>query len=111
MESLIAELREGITLNRWYSINEYHLNAYIRITKRYFNGIFYNTIEVANIKVDEEYQHKGYFSAFLNELENLANSFNRILYVESVINPILKKYLRKCKYKIDERETSCFYKC
>ena len=81
MKSLIAELNLGNGLHRWFDIEEYHLNAYIRITKRYINGIFYDTLEIANVKVDEDYRNNGYFSMFLSEMESIALNFGRTIYI------------------------------
>lgn len=110
MKSLINELDRGACLHRWFNIREYHLDAYIRITKRFINGVFYDTLEIANVKVDEDYRDMGYFSMFLDEIEHLAFEYDRVVYIESIINPVLKDYIRKCKYDEDSRDENSFYK-
>lgn len=110
MESLIIELNNGTLLHRRFSIKEYHLHAYIRITKRFINGIFRDTLEIANVKVDEEYRDCGYFSMFLSEIEELGFTYDRIIYIESIINPILKTYICKLDYIEDPRNKNSYYK-
>lgn len=110
MKSLITELNRGTFLHRWFNIKEYHLTAYIRITKRFINGVFHDSLEIANVKVDEDYRDRGYFSMFLTEIEELAHDYDRVVYIESIINPVLKKYIYKRNYIEDYRNENSFYK-
>lgn len=110
MESLITELDNCNFLHRWFDIEEYHLYAYIRITKRFIDGVFHDTLEIANVKVVEEYRDCGYFSMFLGEIERLGFTYDRIIYIESIINPILKNYISKLDYIEDPRNENSFYK-
>lgn len=66
-----------------------HLVSYIRVTKRYINGDFHSTLEIANVTVDEDTQHQGVFKNFLKLIEDLADEYGRTVYIESVLNDIL----------------------
>lgn len=110
MNRLIDAISADVRSNRWYCIEEYHLDAYIRISTKYLSGIFVNTIELANIKVDDEHQQKGYFSDFLRKVEDLAVQYGRIVYVESIMNPHLKAYLSRHKYVSDSHDPNSLYK-
>lgn len=110
MESLIIELSRGSFMHRWFNIKEYRVHAYIRITKRFINGIFQDTLELANVKVDERYRGCGNFSRFLSHIEELGTQYDRIIYIESIINPILRNYICKLNYTEDEITDNSFYK-
>ena len=110
MDKLITAISENVRSNRWYRIETYHMDAYIRITSRYLHGIFTNTIELANIKVDDEYQNQRHFSNFLYEIEQLAVENGRSIYIESIMNSYLKTYLHRHKYVQDSLDLNSLYK-
>jgi len=110
MESLIIELNRGSFIHRWFTIKEYHVQAYIRITKRFINGVFQDTLELANVKVDERYRECGNFSRFLTHIEELGSKYDRIIYIESIINPLLRNYICKLDYIEDGFNDNSFFK-
>ena len=74
-------------------INDYvgneDLMAYVRVTKRYIEGEMVKTLEIANVSVDEDLQGRGIFKKFLQIIETLAKKYERMVYIESVLNDIL----------------------
>ena len=84
--------------NGWLYFPEYYLNIYLRITKRYINGTFHNSIDLATISVDEDCRNQGHFTRFLNHVEQVADKSGRIVYIESIVNKQFKKFLLKSGY-------------
>lgn len=101
IDDIINMLDKGRSTKR--PINQYvgddSLNAYLRVTKRYIDGEHANTLEVANVAVDEDVQGKGIFKKFLEIIEHLAKKYNRLVYIESVLNDFLIDKLPTYGYK------------
>lgn len=100
--------KKSILNSREWFENE-QLKIYIRYTpKRFINGNYISTIDIASITVNEEYQNKGIFT---NLLSNIENKFNKIpIYVESILNDDFKQWLIKRGYKniyVGEVTTDC----
>ena len=106
LQELIDNINECERFNRWFSFDEFHLKAYIRLTNRYIKGEVVMAIDMANVEVDAEYQRKGHFTKFINELESIAKHTDRILYVESIQHEYLYDSLLKRGYQ--EIDTSNF---
>lgn len=58
------------------------LVAYLRIGPRYVHGVKLDCIQIANVDVDEDHQHKGHFTALLAELLALGKP----IFAEQVLN-------------------------
>lgn len=80
-------------------IREKHIDVYVRKSTRIINDEIFLALDLAAIQVDENMRGKGIFSKFLNRFENVAKSSNRIVYVESILEPKLEKFLLKRGYK------------
>lgn len=93
MKSLDSLAVSDTRYNSWMHFPEYHLNIYLRLTKRYLNGAMHNTIDLASIVIDEDHRSKNHFSRFLSEVEKIAEKTGRVVYVESLLNKRLKQYL------------------
>lgn len=93
MKSLESLAVSDVRYNSWMHFPEYHLNIYLRLTKRYINGAIHNTIDLASICIDEEHRSKKHFTHFLNHIEKIAEKAGRLVYVESLLNKRLKQYL------------------
>ena len=98
MKSLELLAGSSIRYNSWMHFPEYHLNIYLRLTKRYINGAMHNTIDLASICIDEEYRSKKHFTRFLDYVEKIAETAGRVVYVESLLNKRLKQHLIKNGY-------------
>ncbi len=73
------------------------LRAYIRVTRHYINGVVVPTVDLGNVEADEP--GAGAFSAWFPELEALAQSMNRIVFVESILNRRLEAWLDRRGYQ------------
>jgi hypothetical protein len=62
------------------------------------------------VKVDERYRGRGYFARFLSHIEELGSKYDRIIYIESIINPILRNYVSKLDYIKDGINDNSFFK-
>lgn len=76
------------------------LSVYLRLTKRFVNTRWYNTIEISSVNVEEEYQGQKIFKQFFELFETFAHLVKRTIRVESVINPKLEAFLSKQGYEI-----------
>lgn len=99
----MEEIEELLSANRrhreWFSFDDFKLKVYLRITDRYLDGEPKSTIEIATVEVDREYQSQGYFTLFLNEIEKLAEKYERFVYIESIQRGNFLNFLKKRGYK------------
>ena len=79
-------------------VKEGHVEAYLRVTKRVWDGKYVDTIDFASGEVPESKQGNGHFTRFLIKLEEWADDLDRALYFENVINPILEGMLVRRGY-------------
>jgi hypothetical protein len=107
---LLYFLRNDIKTHQWFYFKEYHLNIYIRITNRYINGKFVNIIDLSTIEIEESFRNKGYFTKFLIYVELIATEYNRLIYVESILNSILMDFLLNRGYLVANMDTYSLYK-
>lgn len=99
--------------NQHVRIEALHLNAYIRITRRWKADIQsqVHTIDIGSVEVDEEFRRQGNCTEsqdinsnsslgtkFLQALEAVALDLKRQVYVECVNNPILRTLLEANGY-------------
>lgn len=86
----------GRPTSRWLYLQQG--DFYLRLTKHYFHGMK-TTVDLASISIHPPYQSQGYFKALLQAAEEFAASHHiEAVYVESVLNPIVDRYLRKVGY-------------
>jgi GNAT superfamily N-acetyltransferase len=86
------------------------MDVYVRSSQRYIGNKLVNAFDIASISVDEDWQHRGVFSAFIARVENIARDRGAVVYVESVLNPILSDFLRRKGYSELTYCESCFWK-
>lgn len=95
LQTLLAPLHpersSKFSQNRWFRLDELHLVVYIRVTRRRLMGVMCNTLELANVSVDEPFRRRGHFNALLCQMESIAQTTNRTLYIENVTPAFLKK--------------------
>lgn len=100
LEYKIEQILEKVK-NSHIRVEELHLNAYIRVTKRWIDHVMTKTIDIGSVEVDKENRNCGYFTQFLICVEKIAKKWDRIVYVECVHNKILHDMLQKRGYCAD----------
>lgn len=77
---------------------------YVRKGKHFFDGDIHDTFDVANIEVTPSKRGKGYFKAFLVELNALLLNYPQFkyIYVQSVLEPRLTEYLPSVGFTLVE---------
>jgi len=88
----------------WIKLPEYHIEVYYRKTQRFIQGEKTFTIDLANFNIDENFQGQGFFTRFLEKIEQLADEFNLVVFVESIFNKRLYDFLLKRGYVIANKE-------
>lgn len=97
------------TFNRkWIDINP--VSVYVRKGVRFFNDKKFNTIEIANIDVEESERKKGYFRTICNIAEEIAREKNLCVYHENVIEDLHAFHTQRGYQKIGEHFNISFYK-
>lgn len=96
MKNLFQEINDWwkntTARNKWFRRDG--VDVYIRRANRYIDGKMVTSFDVANIEVRK--QRKGSFTKFLDYFEQ--NIGTDIIYVESVLNPVLYPYLERRGY-------------
>lgn len=101
MEFINSPLR-----NQWLQFQ--HIDVYVRKAHRLIEDRQrIDTLDIANIVVEEGHQGKGIFTAFLKDAEDIASEVNRKVYIESILEPRLITFLnnrgyRYLKYPIED---------
>lgn len=84
-----------------------HLNIkgfdtlYVRIATHCIVGRMARTLDISSVDVKESCQNKGLFKNLLKHCESLAVQYGLAVYIESVQNEHLAKYLSKIGYVSD----------
>lgn len=84
--------------NAW--IREHGINVYVRRSVRLIGNEAYPMLDIGSVNVDETKRGKGIFTAFLKLFEKEAEKLERGVYVESIQEPRLQKYLLKNGYAL-----------
>jgi hypothetical protein len=87
-------------IHEWINLNDYKLVLYYRLNKRMINKEIVDSLDLANIQISSKHRNKRYFSKFINDLEQEMSQFHIVIFVESIINPILSSYLQSIGYSI-----------
>jgi len=77
--------------NTW--IKEKDIEVYIRRSVRIIENKMHPCLDIGSVEVKEKKRGRGTFSCFLNRFEEEAKKLNRCVYIESILNPRLIKYL------------------
>jgi hypothetical protein len=97
--------RQGRGISEYIDYADLH--AYVRITKRYKDGEFVQTMEIANVQVENTRQ--GTFTKWLQAWEKVAREFGRVVRIESVHNEHLRAFLERRGYIPDPNDPDSFY--
>lgn len=83
-----------IGLNSCKLIDLRCVSMYVRAGVRFFPGIGRaKTVEIARIEVPARYRGRGFFKRVIKETEDVGDLTDRIIYVESILNPDLLSHL------------------
>lgn len=82
--------------NEW--IAEKNIRVYIRRSVRYINGKMVPALDIGSVEVDEDKRGQKVFTRFLTRFEAAAKALQRIVYVESILEPRLYDFLLKNGY-------------
>lgn len=98
--TLVEEIEEFLKAhkrNQWFEDDQ--MKVYIRRAFHRVNSqTLANTLDIASIEVDEKLQGQGIFTRFIAKMEILADKHGLVVYVESVMNTRLAKFLNKIGY-------------
>lgn len=99
MELTLEQFLASKHPNLW--IYEPKMKAYVRKGMHALNrGVLSKCLDLANIEVYEEFRSQGVFREFLDRAEALANERRWAVFVESLLEPRLEKFLVARGYAI-----------
>lgn len=78
-------------------VNDKNISIYVRKSKRFIDGNYYDFFDIANISIEEEYQNKHVFTDFI---EKFISKYPFNIYVESILNPAVTTVLNKFGFKL-----------
>ena len=87
--------------NVW--IQEHGIDVYVRKSLRMLDAKTPTAtpcLDIGSVEVDEDHRGEGIFKAFLKRFEKEAKKLNRAVYVESILNPRLQKFLETQGYAV-----------
>ena len=97
VKGLVELYKKHIPANAWLDDNQ--LKVYVRITERYLDGERLPSIDIANVEVVRELRGNGIFAGVLADIEQIAQDTGRIVYVESILEPRLERFLQQRGYE------------
>jgi hypothetical protein len=99
----VLEFEKSNKRNEWLEIGPFKI--YVRNANRFINNSFTQTLDLASFELEEAYRGKGTFKELLKILEKRSQ---KILYVECVVNPRLKKFMSQ-RSRWNLINYNCFY--
>jgi len=91
------ETHRTFNTSRWFENKQ--IKLFIRYTpRRYINGEFIPTIDIASVSVEPKFQNKKVFTYYLNNIETEYQHIS--IYVESILNSKFKDWLIKRGYQV-----------
>ena len=89
-------LKSSLT-NVW--IAEPYICVYVRKSTRLINKKYRLCLDIGSVEVALHKRNNGVFTNFLQKFEQTAKQINRTVYVESILNPLLERKLKKRGYE------------
>lgn len=77
----LSNLNAGQRWNKWHAFE--HASVYMRVSHRLVEGHITHTVQIANISMDEQHQHKG---TFVRLIKAIRAETNAIIIIENVLN-------------------------
>ncbi len=90
--------------NLW--IHEHSIDVYVRKSIRLLDTESTTTtpcLDIGSVEVDEDRRGIGIFTGFLNRFEKAASKLNRAVYIESILNPSLQRFIERRGYQLVPR--------
>lgn len=89
-----------------------NINMYVKVQYELLAGVSTKVISIDSLHTEPGKTSRGLFTDFMLELEALATSLGAVVYVNSVINERLSRFLQRRNYIIQypEYEVFCYYK-
>ena len=84
--------------NAW--IYERDIAIYVRRSTRFINEKAVKCLDIGSVEVVEKHRGIGIFTSFLSRFEEEAKKLNRAVFVESILNNRLAKFLSRRGYTI-----------
>lgn len=109
-QARIEQFFESNVRNVW--IMEVPASYYLRKSQRIFNDRFIPCLDIANVQVNPEYRHRGYFTAILLAAETVSCQRGYRVYIENLFpQPFDMEgfLLRRGYVKFTFTEFPCFY--
>ena len=85
--------------NQW--ISERNISVYVRKSVRMIEGDLVACLDIGSVEVDEEHRGVGIFTGFLQRMEDYGKKLNRTIFVESILEPRLLRFLLQRGYQLD----------
>ena len=101
----VSSLERGFPNSKYVYLVDLHLTVYLRVTKHYIRGLSMPCIDIANVSVEDEFQKQGNFSQFIAMMKMIALGTQRVLRVESVVNPFLGDWLLRHGFEPEAEES------
>lgn len=108
LQELVDQVDAGALSARGH-LNWGPLRAYVRVTRRRIQGVLTPTIDVASVNVEPTCQQQGHFTRWLGGVETLAKASSRAVFVESVLNEHLARFLSLRGYQTSPDHLMCYY--
>jgi GNAT superfamily N-acetyltransferase len=98
----LTQFLAGNASNAWVKAKGFEV--YLRKSRRYLPGSeaerLVAAIDIANITVEDRYRRKGLLRALVQYIE----SYGRVVYIESIMEPVLLEAVQRWGYTLDNRE-------
>ncbi|MBI6882615.1 hypothetical protein [Pseudomonas putida] len=104
---MVENSRGGIARKRFF-IGP--IDVYVRVNTRLLGHSSHRTLDLVDITIAEDQQGKGIFRSLLAYLEVAAAQNGRAIFVENIVNPILRSALARRGYSFRDGELGSGWK-
>ena len=101
----MTTLREWVTTHKtrdteWLDLPDLYI--FVRLVYRYHAGVLVQSLDLANMTVEESKRGTGVLTAFAEEAEALADELGLYLYVESILEERFAKWWERKGYEMED---------
>lgn len=110
LHKLLAEKKPTqFSVRQWLKTKK--VEVYVRITQRYLGEGTVESIDIANLEIKKEKNRgKGWFTSFLDQVEELAIKSGRCVYIESIQQERFAAFFIRRGYSRSQTCYNSFYK-
>jgi GNAT superfamily N-acetyltransferase len=83
------------------------LKVYVRLTTRFMGSTAGRTLDIGDVEVNDSHKGQGVFRQFLDHAEKVSNQHGRSVFVQSIVNPLLKAALQRRGYEFSQGFEDC----